>query len=164
VIRAVGSGVVLSVIAVTFLYRFQAFSRSVFVIDAVLLTAAIVGTRSSFRAFSRLVARSSPHRQRVAIYGAGVRGQMLVRELLATDSWGRTPVVFIDDDPGKLARRIVGVSVRGTSADIAAIIARYEIDEVLISSATIGEDAESRVRQVCAATQVAVRRLFLDIR
>ena len=43
VLRGVGSGLVLSVLAVTYLYKFERFSRSVFLIDAVLLTAAIVG-------------------------------------------------------------------------------------------------------------------------
>ena len=48
-----------------------------------LLTAAILATRSSFRIFGRIAARSSPHATRVAIYGAGMRGQLLVREMLA---------------------------------------------------------------------------------
>jgi UDP-GlcNAc:undecaprenyl-phosphate GlcNAc-1-phosphate transferase len=164
VIRAVGGGVVLSVIVITYLFKFQAFSRSVFLIDAVLLGVAIVATRSSFRLFSRAVARSSPHRKRVAVYGAGVRGQLLVREMLANDSWNMTPVAFIDDDEGKQSRRLMGVPVRGTSAHAAAIVAKYGVEEVLISSTTIGADGEARLRALCAARNVPVRRLFLDIR
>ena len=80
VVRAVGSGVILSVLVVTYLYKFEAFSRSVFVIYAVLLTAAIVATRSSFRVFGRMAARTAA-RTRVAIYGAGARGQLLAREI-----------------------------------------------------------------------------------
>jgi UDP-GlcNAc:undecaprenyl-phosphate GlcNAc-1-phosphate transferase len=167
VIRAVGSGVVASVLVVIYVYKDKAgdeFSRSVFVIDGLLLTAAIVATRSSFRVFGGLVARISPHRQRVAIYGAGVRGQMLVREMLANDAWARTPVVFIDDDPSKRSRRLMGVPIRGTAAELETIIGKLRIEEVLISSPAIDGEAEARVRATCAARAVAVRRLFLDIK
>jgi UDP-GlcNAc:undecaprenyl-phosphate GlcNAc-1-phosphate transferase len=165
VIRAVGSGVVASVLVVIYAYKAgPAFSRSVFVIDALLLTAGIVATRSSFRVFGRMVARVSPHRQRIAIYGAGVRGTMLVREMLENDAWGRTPVVFIDDDPSKRSRRIVGVPVRGTASELDAIITKSSVEEVLISSPAIDGEAEARVRATCAARAVAVRRLFLDIK
>ena len=164
VVRAVAGGVTASVLVVTYLYKFNAFSRSVFIIDAVLLTVAIVATRSSFRLFARLVARASPHRQRVAIYGAGIRGQMLVREMLANEAWGRTPVAFVDDDATKRARRFVGVPVRGDSAELEQIIARHGIEEVLISSPAIDAEAEARVRAACGAKAIAVRRLFLDIK
>jgi UDP-GlcNAc:undecaprenyl-phosphate GlcNAc-1-phosphate transferase len=164
VIRAVGSGVIASVLVVTYLYKFEAFSRSVFIIDGVLLTVAIVATRSSFRLFGRMVARISPHRQRVAIYGAGGRGQMLVREMLADEGWGRTPVAFIDDDPAKRSRRFVGVPVRGTSAELAALIGRLDVEEIVISSPSIDAKAEARVRAIVASRAVAVRRLFFEIK
>jgi UDP-GlcNAc:undecaprenyl-phosphate GlcNAc-1-phosphate transferase len=165
VIRAVGSGVVASVVVVIYVYKAgDQFSRSVFVIDGLLLTAGIVATRSSFRVFGGLAARISPHRQRVAIYGAGVRGQMLVREMLANDAWARTPVVFIDDDPAKRSRRLMGVPIRGTASELEAIIGKLGIEEVLISSPAIDGEAEARVRATCAARAVAVRRLFLDIK
>ena len=165
VIRAVGSGVIASVLVVAYVFKFDdRFSRSVFVIYPLLLTVGIVATRSSFRVFGRMVARISPHRQRVVIYGAGVRGQMLVREMLANDAWGRTPVAFIDDDPFKRSRRLVGVPIRGTSTDLDAIIRKLNVEEVLISSPAIDGEAEARVRATCAARAVAVRRLFLDIK
>ena len=164
VIRAVGSGVILSVLIVTYLYKFQAFSRSVFLIYAVLLTAAIVSTRSSFRVFGRMVARASPHRRRVAIYGAGARGQLLAREMLANDDGGRAPVAFIDDDETTRSRRLVGVAVRGTAAEIETLLAKYGIEEVLISSPAISGEAEARLRAACAARGVAVARLFFEIK
>jgi UDP-GlcNAc:undecaprenyl-phosphate GlcNAc-1-phosphate transferase len=163
VIRAVGSGVILSVLVATYLFKFHAFSRSVFIIYAVLLTAAIVATRSSFRVFGRMAARTGT-RTRVAIYGAGARGQLLARELLASDAGARMPVAFIDDDDSKKSRRLVGVAVRGASRDLDALLTKYRIDEVLISSPAIGADAEARVRAVCAPRNVAVARLFYEIR
>src|SRR5262249_16547119 len=163
VIRAVGSGVLLSVLAAAYLFKFEAFSRGVFLIYAVLLTAAIVGTRLSFRVFGRMAARTGV-RTRVAVYGAGARGQLLARELLANEDSSRTPVVFIDDDESKLSRRVVGVPVRGTARDLERLLTKYRIEEVLISSPTIGPEAEAKVRAACATRGVAVARLFYEIR
>jgi len=164
VLRGVGSGVVLSVLAVTYVYKFERFSRGVFVIDAVLLTAAIVGSRLSFRIFRRAAAGSSPHQKRVAIYGAGSRGQLLARELRMNPTWGRNPVAFLDDERHLHARSLIGVPVRGTLDDLDRIIRSMSIEEVLLSSPAINGHIETRVREVCAARDVPVRRLYLDIR
>ena len=164
VVRAVGSGVVLSVLVVTYLYKFgEAFSRSVFVIYAVLLTAAIIATRSSFRVFGRMAARNGA-RTRVAIYGAGARGLLLARELQANEDADRVAVAFIDDDEAKHSRRLMGIAVRGGERDLASILTRHGIQEVVISTPAIAADVEARVRAVCAARRVAVARLFYEIR
>ena len=164
VIRAVGSGLVLSVLAVTYLYKFDRFSRSVFLIDAVLLVAVIVATRMSFRVFGRIAARTGTRQRRVAVYGAGSHGQMLVREMLADSSWGRNPVAFIDDDQGKQRQRMMGVPVRATLDGLDALIGDLALDELLISTGAIDAAREARARAICGARKVAVRRLFFDIR
>jgi UDP-GlcNAc:undecaprenyl-phosphate GlcNAc-1-phosphate transferase len=163
VLRGVAAGCVLSVLAVTYLYKFERFSRGVFLIDAVLLTAAILATRSSFRIIGRIAARSSPHKTRVAIYGAGSRGQLLVREMLANPAWDRNPVAFIDDNAAIRAQRILGVPVRGCLDDLDAVLPRVRIEEVVLSSPAITSSIETRVREICSAHGVPVRRLHLDI-
>jgi UDP-GlcNAc:undecaprenyl-phosphate/decaprenyl-phosphate GlcNAc-1-phosphate transferase len=163
VVRAVGMGAVLSVLSITYLYKFERYSRSVFLIDAALLLAAILATRSSLRVFTRLAARTNPSRRRVAIYGAGTRGQLLAREFLATESWSRKPVVFVDDDAWKQGRRIVGVPVRGGLDQLGRIVRDFQVDEVVISSPAIDQAAEARVRAICQAPAARVCRLSLDI-
>lgn len=164
VLRGVAGGLVLSVLAVTYVYKFERFSRGVFIIDAVLLTIAIVGTRLSFRIFGRVAAGNSPYKRRVAIYGAGSRGQLLARELQINAGWGLNPVAFFDDERQLMSRRIVGVPVRGTVDDLERIVRSMSIEEVLLSSASINGHVEARVREVCAMLEVPVRRLHLDIR
>ena len=164
VIRGVVTGSILSILAVTYLYKFDRFSRSVFMIDAVLLLAAILATRISFRMITRIAARSSPRKRRVAIYGAGVRGQLLVREMLANPGWERNPIAFVDDDPAKHGRRILGVPVRGNERTLDEMIRSQNVDEVLLSSPAIGSDVEARVRETCRALDVEVRRLYLELR
>jgi UDP-GlcNAc:undecaprenyl-phosphate GlcNAc-1-phosphate transferase len=164
VLRGVTGGLVLSVLAVTYLFKFgEAFSRGVYLIDWVLLTAAIVATRSSFRIFGRIASKSGARQRRVAIYGAGVRGQLLVREMLANASLERKPVAFIDDNLVRHAQRILGVPVRGSLDDLDVIIRALKVDEVLLSSPSINGAVEARVREICAARDVAVRRLHFEI-
>lgn len=165
VIRGVAGGSILAVLAVTYLYKFdERFSRSVFVIDAVLLLAAIIATRISFRMMGRVAARSSPQKRRVAIYGAGRRGQLLVREMHASDQWELRPILFVDDHVGTHARRILGVPVSGGLETLDTLIQSARIEEVLLSSPDIGDAAERRVRDICGARGIPVRRLHLEIR
>jgi len=164
VLRGVGGGSMLSVLAAAWLYKFVGFSRSVFIIDAVLLTIAIIGTRLSFRLIARIAARGSSRRRRVLIYGAGARGQLLVREMLANPAWRLDPVAFIDDDATKRARRILGVPVRGCVDDVVDMLGRFSIEEVLLSSPSINGSNEASVREICGRHQVPVRRLYLEIR
>jgi len=136
----------------------------VFVINAVLLVVAIVATRMSFRVFGRIAARTGSRHRRVAICGAGSRGQLLVREMLADAAWDRYPVAFFDDDPGKRSIRILGVPVRGGLDHLDGALEKLGIEEVVISSATIDEAREAQVRAICEARGIPVHRLFLEIR
>ena len=101
VLRAVGMGSLLSVLVAAYFYRMEGFSRVVFLLDALLLTVAVVLTRGSFRAMSMMAAVKSKRSRRVVVYGAGSFGQLLVRELRANPDWEMNPVAFVDDDPSK---------------------------------------------------------------
>jgi FlaA1/EpsC-like NDP-sugar epimerase len=83
VLRGVGLGSLLSVVALYYLYRGVGQSRLVVVLDAFLLTAAVVATRVSFRAMNLVAATRSKRSRRVLVYGAGAFGQLLVREMRA---------------------------------------------------------------------------------
>ena len=89
------------------------FSRSVFVIDALICTVAIAGARFAERAIVRGIelARSGEGR-RVLIVGAGRTGRSMLRELRETP--GERVVGFVDDDPRLRGRRLNGVRVAGS--------------------------------------------------
>ena len=77
--------------------------------------------------------------------------------------WNMNPVAFIDDDPRKVRRWIVGVQVRGTIEDLEAAMRRFAVDEVVLSSQSINGDVERRIREVCVRMERPVRRLRMDI-
>ena len=164
VARGVGMGSVASILIATYLYRFEHYSRSVFIIDGILLTLVIVGTRVSFRMMSAAANTRGVHNRRVLIYGAGAGGQLLAREMIANAGWGMRPVAFIDDDPFKVSRRVLGIPVKGTVDDLDAILADERVEEVVLSSPAVNGAREQHVRDRCGERQIQVRRLYLEIR
>ena len=163
-LRGVLMGSLLSVLAAAYFYRLEGFSRVVFMLDALLLTVAIIGTRASFRSMSLVAASRNKQSRRVLVYGAGAFGQMIVREMRANTEWQMNPVAFIDDDPMKAHRWIMGVPVRGALEQLEAAMRRYAVDEVILSSPAINGAIEHRIREVCAGLDRPVRRLHMDIR
>jgi UDP-GlcNAc:undecaprenyl-phosphate GlcNAc-1-phosphate transferase len=164
VARGVGMGSLLSVLTAAYLYRLQGFSRAVFVLDALMLGVAIVGTRASFRAMNLIAATRNKKSRRVLVYGAGAFGQTLVREMRANTHWNMNPVGFIDDDPMKAHRWISGVPVRGALDSLEETMTRWSIDEVVLSSPSINGKVEHRIREVCAHLDRPVSRLHMEIR
>lgn len=163
VLRGVVMGSLLSVLAAAYFYRLEGFSRVVFMLDALLLTVAIIGTRASFRSMSLIAASRSKRSRRVLVYGAGAYGQMIVREMRANPQWHMNPVAFIDDDPMKAHRWILGVPVRGTLEQLDTTMRRYSVDEVILSSPLINGQIEHRIREVCTDLDRPVRRLHMSI-
>jgi UDP-GlcNAc:undecaprenyl-phosphate GlcNAc-1-phosphate transferase len=163
VVRGVGMGSLLVVAVASFRYRFEGFQRGVLLIDFLLLTLAIIITRGSFRAMSLVVATRSKRSRRVLVYGAGAFGQLLVREMRMNAHWSMNPIGFIDDDPTKAHRWIAGVPVRGTIDDLADVVRRHSVEEVVLSSPAINGDVEGRIRQVCAGMERPVRRFHMEI-
>ena len=163
VLRGVLTGSVLSVLAAAYFYRFEGFSRVVFMMDALLLTVAIVATRASFRSMNLVAASRSKRSRRVLVYGAGAFGQLIVREMRANPHWSMNPVAFIDDDPAKARRWIVGVPVRGALSELEPTMRKYRVDEVILSSPAINGSIERTIRQVCATLDCPVRRLNMSI-
>jgi UDP-GlcNAc:undecaprenyl-phosphate GlcNAc-1-phosphate transferase len=163
VIRGVGLGSLLSVLAAAYLYQLQGFSRIAFVLDALLLTVAIVATRASFRTMNLVAATRSKRSRRVLVYGAGAFGQLLVREMRANAKWNMNPVVFVDDDPAKASQWINGVPVRGALEHLEPIMSKYLVEEVVLSSPAINGSVEHRIREVCGRLGRPVRRFHMEI-
>jgi UDP-GlcNAc:undecaprenyl-phosphate GlcNAc-1-phosphate transferase len=163
VARGVGIGSLLTVAASYYLYRGEGFSRVVSVLDGLLLTIAIVATRASFRTMNLVASTRNKRNRRVLVYGAGKYGQMLVREMRANNGWHMNPVGFIDDDPIKARRWIVGVPVHGSIDQLEATMRRLEVEEVVLSSPSINGSVEHRIREVCEVLKRPVRRLHMEI-
>ena len=163
VARGVGAGSVLSILAAAYFFRFELFSRGVFLIDGLLFFVAVVAARASFRLMGEVAASRSKRSRRVMIYGAGAGGQLLAREMRANPDWLLNPVGFLDDDPAKQLRWILGLPVRGGFQALEVSLSRHGVDELILSSRSINGTVENRIRNVCDHRGVQVRRLRFEI-
>jgi UDP-GlcNAc:undecaprenyl-phosphate GlcNAc-1-phosphate transferase len=164
VVRGVMFGSLLAVLAIAYGYRFQGFSRGVFIIDGALFLLAVFGSRASFRLFETAAWTRRETNRRILVYGAGRRGQLLVREMFANPDWHMVPAGFLDDAPYMTHRRLVGVPVRGGLADLDRVLATVRVDEVVISTVAIESELEARIRDICTRHQVEVKRFLLEFR
>lgn len=161
--RAVALSSVVTIIALVFAFRFDGFSRRVFVLDAVLLMMILTGSRFSFRILRRLFPMASAgQRRRMLIYGAGDAGELVYRELLNNGTLDAVPVAFADDDPAKVGRIIHGLRVYSAAASIVEVCRRLKIDEVLISTAKIAPERLALIVGECAAGGLPVTRAHMN--
>jgi UDP-GlcNAc:undecaprenyl-phosphate GlcNAc-1-phosphate transferase len=157
-------GSVLSIVAVLLLYRFQNFSRAVFILDGIILLLAVVGSRLTFRLFREILPVSyASEGRRVLIYGAGDGGEMVLRELRNNPKWNYRPVGFIDDDPLKKGKVINGLQVYDSNGTLAELCGEKSIQEILISSKKISGDTIRSLRVMCRDSNVDLKRAELRI-
>jgi FlaA1/EpsC-like NDP-sugar epimerase len=71
-------------------------------------------------------------RQPIVVFGAGLGGVALVRQL-AHERTGYRPVAFLDDDDRKVGRVVAGIPVVGTRADLGRVVKRYRAEAVAIA-------------------------------
>lgn len=155
--RAVLLGTLLGALVIFFPLRMLEQSRAVFVLDAVLLVALLVASRSFAIWLRRSFAlRSRTGDRRVIIVGATESGEIALRMLLLSTQATYRPAGFLDDDPAKMRRRISGVPVIGRVADLEEAIRREQADVVVLANDGDEEEAAA-VRQECARLGVELR-------
>ncbi len=91
------------------------------------------------RLTTRLLPRYSRHRSdshtvpAALIMGAGDAGSLIAREIQRHPRPGMTVVGFLDDDPQKHHMLIHGLPVLGTRYDLPDLVARYQVQQLLIA-------------------------------
>ena len=162
--KAVAAGSIVSMIIVLFKFRFQGFSRAVFLIDALVMLLLLAGSRVAFRFFRQVLpSGSAGNGQRVLIYGAGDAGELLLRELLNNRELSYAPVGFMDDDANKHGKLIHGFRVFGGNGLLPKIIADHHVEQVLISTPRISEERIAEILSECEARNVELRRLSIRL-
>ena len=158
--KATAVGVLLSALAVLAVFRFEGYSRSVFVLDWLLLVVYIVASRLFFRGLAEFV-RPARGAEPVVIYGAGDGGVLVLRELRNNLDLGRRVVAFLDDDPSKRASTIQGVPVIGGLDALGDAIDAHAVREVVVSTEKISDERLAELTAACGAVGVSVVRASL---
>jgi UDP-GlcNAc:undecaprenyl-phosphate/decaprenyl-phosphate GlcNAc-1-phosphate transferase len=160
----IGNG--LCVLSLVLVYRFSGFSRSVIVIDAILLLCLIAATRmfvAIFQSCLRSRTQHEPQLKRALIYGASNLGSLLATELGAGDH-GYFPVGFVDDDPDKHSRFLNGYQIFSGTDQLAAVIQDQDVEAILVTEQ--GQNSCARLddlQRLCNTLQVPVKHVILRI-
>ena len=162
--KAVAAGSLISLVIVLFKFRFQGFSRAIFVIDALVMLMLLAGSRVAFRFFRQVLpATGGDTGRRVLIYGAGDAGELLLRELLNNRELSYVPVGFMDDDPQKQGKVIHGFRVFGGDGMLGKVVSEHQIEQLLISTPRISEARLTEIARECEARNIELKRMTIRI-
>ena len=142
------------------------FPRSVYIIDFLLCFFATAGLRFSVRLYYESVARelSSQGNKGLLIYGAGVAGVTLVREIRSNPSLGYRIIGFLDDSPTKRHAIVTGVPVLGNGREALMIVDRRKgtasnIDEIVIAMPSASGEQMREALANCRAAGVPCKTI-----
>ncbi len=157
ILKAVTVSSLLAIAAMTMLFRFELFPRTVFAIDWMVLLLLVAGVRVLIRAIREyLFSISDTKGRHVVIVGAGDAGELVLRELRNNPRLSCVPVGFFDDDPYKQGRKIHGVPVLGGMDTILETVQRLGIDQIMVAIPSARAESLASIIRICEATGVPV--------
>ncbi len=109
------------------------YSRAFIAFFATLELMLVVLTRASLRWLLHSASLHVGGVQRILVIGAGTLGCEITEKLLSHDDHGFEVVGFLDDDPGKQGKRILGLPVLGATRDVERVLAERRIDQVFVA-------------------------------
>jgi UDP-GlcNAc:undecaprenyl-phosphate GlcNAc-1-phosphate transferase len=162
-IRGLALGMTGSILFVLFVFRFERFSRGVFVIDALVAFFLLVGARAVTSGVDAYLRKARVRGVRALVYGAGRGGTLLVREVLQNPDAGFVPVGFLDDDAQKWRLRVEGIPVLGGGDRLEDLVTRLEIAEVLVSVRDMESAKLAELLNRCSTLGIRLRRMRFTI-
>jgi FlaA1/EpsC-like NDP-sugar epimerase len=169
-IQACVAAEVVVIAVMAWLYRFEGYSRGVFVIDGMLTLVLAGGMRMVIRTWYgkngqlRIPAfwgsaRGRGDGRRCLILGAGNAGEQVLRELMEKRDEGHQAIGFLDDNPQKIGRSIHGLPVIGPVQGLGRVVQRQAVDEVLIAMPSATGPQMRRVVGCCEQAGVRFKTI-----
>lgn len=159
IFKAVTVASAISAMAILFIWRFQGFSRAVFIIDWLLLFVFVAGARILERIYKEMFDEARLKGKRVLIYGAGNAGEFVLREIKNNKVLQYKPVGFLDDDEEKMGRRIQGVPVLGSREDISKVVKHNDVQEIILAIPYLPKDVSDDIEGFCRSLDITCRRM-----
>ena len=147
------------IIGVLFIYnRLHGIPRSIAPLYLLILLALLCIPRFVYRFWKE---RAFVERVglRALIVGAGSAGEMLVRDLQSNIDSGYIPVVFADDEPGKIRREIRGIRVAGKVEQLPELIEQWDIEIILLATPSASDAQMRRIVEICEGCRVPFQTL-----
>ena len=141
--------------------------RSIFALWTLLIIALVGFSRLSWRFFREYRFPVARHSGRaVLIVGAGDAGAMVAREYRNRNGsnssgngngGGANPIGFVDDDPAKQGRSLLGLPVLGMREDIPRLVEELNIGEIVIAMPSVHGSVIREIVEICHGTGAALR-------
>jgi UDP-GlcNAc:undecaprenyl-phosphate GlcNAc-1-phosphate transferase len=163
VLKAVAVGALLATTLLVLFYREAYFSRSVLILNALLVAVLSLGSRLAFRSLDAMRSTFRHDGEPTLVYGAGRRGEIVVRELQANARLGLRPVGYLDDDPRLLGRELLGLPVLGTGAELARLLDRHRATRLVLATGALPGRREEEVQRTAALNGVHVLRFAFGL-
>ncbi len=159
---------------VLFVFRFQGFSRAVFLLDwgltliftgglrlliRVTYTKGLWGKGYYFNGSKKMDLSDTPAGKRAIIVGAGSAGEKLIRELKESRRLNYRIEALVDDDPAKIGRTIHGVTVLGSVEELPAIVKKCKASEILIAMPSARGPYMRRIVRQCEPCGIPYKTL-----
>ena len=165
--RATVISFLLLVTALLFIHRFQGYSRSVFILDAILTFLYISSHRLIIRFFyqrnpgSRALTSNRPadKKRRLLLVGAGDAAEQIIRETKSNPVLPYDIIGLVDDNPAKVGLKIHNIPVIGLIEDLVEHCERFSIEEILIAISAIRGKEMRRINELCRASGRAYKIL-----
>lgn len=161
IFKAVALSSIISIMFITFLFRFKDYSRVIFLIDGLLLLFIVCATRILMRLLRESFVKSNTtSSKRILIMGAGDMGEAVLREIKRNRLQNYNPVGFIDDDLTKAGRKIHDVPVLGTREDISDIVKARHIQEMFMAISSLSQWETQEILDLCRDSGIKVHRII----
>ena len=123
----------------------------------------VVAIRVSYRFWVYLKAfaagRNDESYDRVMLIGAGSAGQMILRDIRATEVVKEKIVCVIDDNPNKWGRYIEGVSIVGGRDDILKSVEKYHVNKIYLAIPSASAATKRDILNICKETDCELKQL-----
>jgi len=166
--RACLLSTVIVILIILIIYRFQGYSRGVFVADGIITFMLSGGVRLLIRSFYDAVRVTSMKNAyspvntsltKALIIGAGDAGEKILREIMENNKLHYDVVGFVDDDMEKHGRTIHGIRVLGTVENLPKIIQRKSIQQILIAVPSAKGDQIRHIVDICQKCNISYKIL-----
>jgi len=118
-----------------FLYYLQdvPYSRKLLVLFMVMLFAGLCLSHLLVMTILRFLRKKGYNLRYYAVIGAGKKGQMLVRDIKQLKWLGLKCAFFIDDNPNRIGKKLLGAPVYGPTERLTELVKTKKVDEVYLT-------------------------------
>lgn len=134
----------------------------------VLSFCAATGVRFSYRLFRSytghhrknvLERQGSGKQDRIMLIGAGVAGQIILKELLLSDHLQTMVCCIIDDNPAKKGMVLEGISIVGNRYDIPRMVEKYQVNHIIYAIPDTTAQNRRDILNICKETGCRMQAL-----